>query len=96
VAHVSRIRKKGVVETRTVHPDGKVDCTVVVNKMSVKASISKLSDGLDALVWLIKKAGGSLHYRDALMEVRNPHKFGRWLTERMRHLQHEREVKKHG
>jgi hypothetical protein len=85
MAHVSRMRKRP-----------QVHCTVVLNKLTVNANIRKLSDGMDALVWLIRKSGGSLRYRDALREMRNPDKFGKWLTEHLRHQQNEREVRRNG
>jgi hypothetical protein len=57
---------------------------VICNRLDVKANAGRVFDGLDALVWLIKKNGGHLSYRDALREMKNPKYFGRWMTERFR------------
>jgi len=58
------------------------DVTVVCNTLKVNADVVKLSDGLEALIWLLKKMGGRAHYGAVLREIRNPRKFGNWLTER--------------
>lgn len=65
----------------------KKDCIVVVNKIDVKAKNKGIiSDGFDALIWMLKRAGGRMHYGEALREIRNPQKFGKWLTEPMQEL----------
>ncbi len=58
------------------------DVTVVCNTLKVSAQAHKLSDGLDAITWFLKKMGGSAHYADILREVKNPKRFGKWLTDR--------------
>jgi hypothetical protein len=60
------------------------DVTVTCNHLSVNAKAGRIADGLEALVWLIKKNGGQLSYGDALREMKNPQHFGRWMTERFR------------
>ncbi len=58
------------------------DVTIVCNRLKVNAKAGKVADGLEALVWLIRRNGGQLSYGDALREMKNPKQFGRWMTDR--------------
>lgn len=60
------------------------DVTIVCKHLNVNAKAGKVADGLEALVWLIRRNGGQLSYGDALREMKNPKQFGRWMTDRFR------------
>jgi hypothetical protein len=50
--------------------------------LKVNGDVKKLSDGLEALIWLLKKMGGRAQYGEILREVKNPSRFGNWMTNR--------------
>jgi len=58
------------------------DVTIVCNTLKVNADVKKLSDGLDALIWLLKMMGGRANYGEILMEFKNPNRFGKWMMNR--------------
>lgn len=58
------------------------DVTVTCNTLAITAAAGKILDGMDALVWLLKRMGGTAHYSDVLREVKNSKRFGKWLTNR--------------
>ncbi len=60
------------------------DVTILCDRLKVDAKAGQVADGLEALVWLIRKHGGQISYGDALREMKNPRQFGRWMTDRFR------------
>ena len=65
-------------------PGRRKDVTVVCNTLKAKASMAKVNDGFEALVWLLKRMGGRAHYFEVLNEMKNPKRFGPWLTDRLK------------
>lgn len=88
--------RRGRFNINTVDPTIRKDVTVICNRLQAKASAGKLVDGFDALIWLIKQNGGSLPYRDALLGMRDPKYFGKWMTRRFKTDKKRMEVKLHG
>lgn len=59
-------------------PQPRSDCTVVCNRISLNAGVAKMSDGFDAVLWLVKKNGGSMQYAEMLRELKNPRRIKSW------------------